>query len=65
MPEAGSTMYWLIGAIVIAAVVIAIFTIAFPKFTHTITDDIMNGLLGTGSKKATEANKAIDGVNTN
>lgn len=58
MPEAGSTIYWLIGGIVLAAAVIFIFSKAFPSFGNNIKD-MMNGLLGSGKTATDATNEAI------
>lgn len=49
METSSSTMYWVIGGIVIASVVIAVVMVAFPMISEKIVD-FMNDMLGYAQK---------------
>ena len=50
METSSSTMYWVIGGIVIASAIIAVVLIAFPTITDGIVD-FMNTMLGHAQKR--------------
>lgn len=54
METSSSIMYWVIGGIVIASVVITVVLVAFPTITDSIVD-FMNTMLG-------HAQKSVDGT---
>lgn len=49
METSSSTMYWVIGGIVIASAIIAVVIFAFPTITDGIVD-FMNSMLGHAQK---------------
>ncbi len=49
METSSSTMYWVIGGIVIASAIIAVVILAFPTITDGIVD-FMNTMLGHAQK---------------
>ena len=49
METSSSTMYWVIGGIVIASAIIAVVLFAFPTITDGIVD-FMNNMLGHAQK---------------
>ena len=50
METSSSTMYWVIGGIVIASAIIAVVLIAFPSISDGIVD-FMNNMLGHAQKR--------------
>ena len=50
METSSSTMYWVIGGIVIASAIIAVVLLAFPTITDSIVD-FMNTMLGHAQKR--------------
>lgn len=53
METSSSTMYWVIGGIVIASAIIAVVIFAFPTITDGIVD-FMNAMLGHAQKSVSD-----------
>ena len=53
MENSSSTMYWTVGGILAAAVIIAVLIVAFPQITEKITG-LMDTMISNATKKTTE-----------
>lgn len=58
MENSSSTMYWTVGGILAAAVIIAVLIVAFPQITEKITG-LMDTMISNATKKTTE--NAVNG----
>lgn len=58
MENSSSTMYWTVGGILAAAVIIAVLIVAFPQITEKITG-LMDTMISNATRKTTET--AVNG----
>lgn len=63
MPESSSTLWWTIAGVLVAAVIIGVVLIAFPKLTTSITDS-MQKMISTASDKITGSMDSVKNGST-
>lgn len=63
MPESSSTLWWTIAGVLVAAVIIGVVLVAFPKLTESITNSMQN-MIKTASDKISGSMDGVKGGST-